>query len=182
MIGVALEFTGESKKVLARLERETPRTFRAAHAAAATRAQNRLRKVMRKEGGVYGVPKFVPRHEMTRLMRPGLPFGGKLSEKAHIVKYKKGNGQVIGWVDRLSEWASAFQGAERYAFQPWQRRFFHQKHRSLDGFRIPTWYNRPERKIIDPFAADLSKEFPGMVVEMYNKYACNRMKKGQAVL
>lgn len=181
MIGISLEFSGESKRLMARLERETPRTFRAAHAAAATRAQNRLRKVMRMEGGKYGVPTFAPRHEMTKRMRPNTPFGGKLSEKAQIVKYRKGGGQVIGWVDRLSEWASAFQGHQRYEFQPWQRSFFHRKHRSLDGYRIPTYYDRPARRIIDPFAADLSKEFPGMVVEMYNKYVKRRQKKGQVI-
>lgn len=182
MIGVALEFTGESKRLLARLERETPRTFRAAHAAAATRAQNRLRKLMRVKGGMYGVPKFAERHELTGMLWPERKFGGMLSEKAQIVKYRKGDGQVIGWVDRLAEWASAHQGPLRYEFEPWQKSYFHRKAGArLKGYKIPAYYSRPARPVIDPFADHLSREFPGMVIEIYNKLVKRRQKKGQAI-
>ena len=182
MIGVALEFTGESKRLLARLERETPRTFRKALAGAATHAQNQLRKLMRIKGGDYGVPKFAERHELTGMLWPGRKFGGVLAEKDQIKKWKKGDGWVVGWVDRLSEWASAHQGSLRYEFAPWQKSYFHRKAGArLKGYKIPAYYSRPARPVIDPFADRLSREFPGMVIEMYNKAVKRRQKKGQVI-
>ena len=182
MIGVALEFTDESKRLMARLERETPRTFRSALAGAATRVQNRLRKLMREQGGMYGVPKFAERHELTGMLWPGRKFGGVLAEEDRIKKYKKGDGWVVGWVDRLAEWASAHQGSLRYEFEPWQKSFFHRKAGArLKGYKIPAYYSRPARPVIDPFAARLSRGFPGMVIEMYNKAVKRRQKKGQVI-
>ncbi len=179
--GVALEFDAESKALLKRLERDTPRTFRAAHAAAATRAQKRLRKVMRVGGGLYGVPAFAPRHEMTLLLHPNTKPGGMLADKTVIQKGRVGDGQWIGWVDRLTEWASVYQGAGRYPFEDWQRSALHRNNRSLDGYHIPEYYDRPPRMVIDPFSADLAAEFPKMVIEMYEKICARRMKKGQVV-
>ena len=181
MIQIQLEFTGESRRHLARLERETPRTFRAAHAAAATRAQNRLRKVMRQAGGVYGVPTFAPRHQMTLLLRPGRQAGGLLADKGMIVKFRRGDGQVIGWVDRVAQWASCYQGAARYEFEPWQKRSLHADNRSLDGYHIPAYYDRPARKVIDPFAANLQSEFPAMVLEQFERAVARRMAKGKVI-
>lgn len=181
MIQVALEFSGESKRHLARLERETPRTFRAAHAAAATRAQNRLRKVLRMGGGLYDVPKFAAHHQMTTLLHPGRQMLGMLADKQNVVKFRKGEGQVIGWVDRLSAWASAVQGAARYEFEGWQKSALHRSYRALDGYQIPAYYDRPARSVIDPFAAHLQREFPGMVLVAFNKAVERRLKKGQAV-
>lgn len=181
MIQVALEFTGESRRHLARLERETPRTFRAAHASAATHAQNRLRKVMKDGGGKYGVPPFAPRHQMTSLLHPGRQAGGLLADRGMIVKFRRGDGQVIGWVDRVAQWASCYQGAARYEFEAWQRASLHRLNRALDGYHIPTWYDRPARPVIDPFAAQLANEFPGMVLEAFDKAVARRLKKGQVI-
>jgi hypothetical protein len=181
MIQVALEFTGESRRHLARLERETPRTFRAAHAAAATRAQNRLRKVMKMGGGHGGVPPFAPRHQMTHLLHPGRQAGGLLADKGMIVKFRRGDGQVIGWVDRVAQWASCYQSAARYEFETWQRADLHKRHRELNGYHIPSWYDRPARPVIKPFTDQLSKDFPGMVLEAFNKAVARRLKKGQVV-
>lgn len=181
MVDLRMEFDAESKALMKRLERDTPRTFRAAHGAAATRAQNRLRKVMKVGGGVYGVPTFAPRHEMTTLLRPNTKPGGILAEKSVIKKGRLGDGQWIGWVDRLAEWASVYQGATRYAFDPWQKSALHRANRALDGYHIPSFYDRPARMVIDPFAAHLSAEFPKMVIEMYEKMVARRQKKGQVV-
>ena len=187
MIQVALEFTGESKRHLARLERETPRTFRAAHAAAAKHARNRLRKALRMGGGMYGVPKFAAHHQMTTLLHPGRQMLGILADKNNIVMYRKGDGQVIGWVDggngtgNLTAWASAVQGAARYEFEGWQKRALHRNYRALDGYTIPSYYDRPARPVIGPFAARLQRLFPIMVLAEFDKAVESRLKKGKAI-
>lgn len=178
MVAVSLEFTGESKRTLAALERETPITFRAALAGAATRVQNRLRKVMRVAGGVYGVPKFAPRSEMTLLMRPGSKPGGILADKGNILKWRKGDGQMIGWVDRLAAWASGIQGASRYEFQDWQKSMLHRNYPALKAFKIPEYYERPARMVIDPFAEHVSGEFAELVRERYEVLCARRLKRG----
>ena len=187
MIQVALEFTGESKRHLAQLERETPRTFRAAVNAASNHARNRLRKVLREGGGHYGVPKFAAHHQMTTLLHPGRQMLGILADKNNIVKYRKGDGQVIGWVDgangtgNLAGWASSMQGAARYEFKEWQKSALHRNNRALDGYQIPAYYDRPARPVIDPFAAHLQRRFPGMVLGEFNKAVESRLKKGKAI-
>ena len=181
MIGVRLELQGDSKRELSRLEREAPRLFRAAHGAAARRARNRLRKVMSAGGGMYGVPKLADRHEMTLLLRPGSKLGGKLAEKSVIVMGRLGNGQWIGWPDRLAEWASGWQGAQRKPMLDSQKWALHRRCRALNGYHIPDFYNRPARMVIDPCAEQLAKDFPELVAEMYGKYMKNALKKGRAI-
>ena len=182
VIQISLEFAGESRRELARLEREMPRTFRAAQGGAASKAQNQLRKIMRLGGGWHGVPTFAPRHQMTLLLRPGSQAGGKLADKERIVKFKRGDGQVIGWPDGLAEWASGYQGAARYEFTPQQRRMLHARNRALNGFSIPAYYDRPARAVIGPFAAELQREFPQMLLEKLDERIRSMIKKGKDIL
>lgn len=177
MIAVEMEFDGESKRLMKRLERETPITFKTAHAAAATRVQNRLRKVMRSAGGMYGVPSFAPLSEMSKRMRPNQKPGGILADKGMIHKWRQGDGQVVGWVDRVTEWASNYQGAARYAFQQYQKASLHRTYRQLDGYHIPDFYDRPARMVIDPFSAHLAVEFPKLVLDAFDKAAGRAMRK-----
>ena len=102
MIQVQLEFTGESRRHLARLEREMPITFRAAHAKAAIHARNRLRKVVREFGGSYRVSKLAPRHEMTGLIAPWRKPFGRLAEKNSIVSFRQE--QHRDWRKRCGGW------------------------------------------------------------------------------
>lgn len=182
MIQIQLELAGESRAHLARLEREAPRTFRGAHAAAATYACNRLRKIVREFGGPkYGIPKFAPRHEMTTMIAPWRRPFGRLADKESIVCFKRGEGQVVGWVDNLAGWASGVQGAARHEFEARHRAALHLRYHALDGYRIPTYYDRPARLVIAPFAEHLQKEFPAMVLERFNSKVAGLLKKGKVV-
>lgn len=181
MIQIALEFTDESRRHLAHLERETPRTFRAAHAKAAIHARNRLRKIVREFGGYYGIRKFAPRHEMTGIIAPWRKPFGRLAEKNCIVCFRRGEGQVVGWVDNLAEWASGVQGASSHEFTPRQKAYLHRRYHRLDGYHIPSWYDRPARPVIKPFTDQLSKDFPGMVLEAFDKEVARRLSKGKAI-
>ena len=171
---VKVELTRDSRRRLHKLEKQFPRTMYAAFGAAATRAQSRLRKAMRRACGVYGVPKMAAHHEISTYLRPGQKMGGVLAEKQVIVKYKiDRDTQYIGWPDKLETWASRFQDAETKPFTPAQRRWMH--HRGIDD--VPGTYARPERDVIASFAANLSGEWPGMVLAMFDKYYRSRMAK-----
>ncbi len=181
MIQVALEFTGESRRDLARLEREMPRTFRAAHAKAAIHARNRLRKIVREFGGYYGIRKFAPRHEMTGIIAPWRKPFGRLAENNCIVCFRRGEGQVVGWVDSLAEWASGVQGASSHEFTPRQKAYLHRRYHRLDGYHIPTWYDRPARLVIAPFSEHLQRSFHHLVLEEFNKKVSSLLSKGKAI-
>ena len=85
---IRVDLSSDSRARLHRLERDCPRTMRAAFGAAATRAQRRLRKAMRQGGGVYGVERMAPHSEISTYLRPGQKMGGKLAQPRVIVKYK----------------------------------------------------------------------------------------------
>lgn len=175
---ISVELTRDSRRRLRNLERKCPRTMRAAFGAAATRAQRRLRKAMRQGGGVYGVERMAPHHEISTTLRPGQRMGGVLAEKERIVKYKiDADTQYIGWPDALAKWASRFQESATSTFTPGTRRWMHTR-----GVRVvPQVYQRPERDVVQSFADHLAGEWPGMVLAMFDKYYKSRMAKGQAV-
>lgn len=77
--------------------------------------RDKLQKVVSNGGGVEGVPKFKDFDAFTNELRAKRgrtkPMGGALAERRVIVAYKLGNKQIIGWPNRLAEWAVKFQDA-----------------------------------------------------------------------
>ena len=57
----------------------------------------------------------------------------------------------------------------------------HRDFKALAGYHIPAYYERPARKVIDPFAEHLAKEFPGMVMQMFQKYLKSAIKRGREI-
>lgn len=171
---VKVELTRDSRRRLHRLEKQFPRTMRAAFGAAAKRAHSRFAKVMRSAGGVYGVAKMAPHHEISTTLRPSQKMGGVLAEKWRIVMYKiDADTQYVGWPDALAKWAVNFQTAETKTFTPGTRQWLHRK-----GVRVvPQTYQRPERDVVESFARHLAGEWPGMVLAMFDKYYTSRMAK-----
>lgn len=173
---ISVELTRDSRARLRSLEKRFPKTMRAAFGAAATRARKRLVKAMRQAGGVYGVPAMAPHHSISTYLRPGQKMGGVLADDRRIVKFKRGpDEQVIGWPDPLAKWAVRFQEADTHAMTKGDRSFLHWR-----GVRdIPGTYSRPERDVINSFAADLARDWPGLVLEMFEKkYMSYRAKHG----
>lgn len=171
---ISVELTPSSRATLHSLEKRFPRTMRAAFGSAATRARKRLVKVMRSAGGVYGVRQMPPHHEISTYLRPGQKMGGVLADPARIVMFKRGQDeQVIGWPDALAKWAERFQEADTHPFTDAQRHWLEWR-----GVKdIPTTYSRPDRDVINSFAANLAREWPGMVRAMFEKYYSSRIKK-----
>lgn len=171
---IKVELTGHSRATLRSLEKRFPKTMRAAFGAAAKRARRRLVKVMRRAGGVYGVPAMAPHHEMSTYLRPGQKMGGVLADDRRIVMFRRGQDeQVIGWPDALAKWASNFQEADTHPFTDAQRKWMHK--RGVPD--VPFTYARPERDVIDSFAANLAAEWSDMVRAMFEKYYSARIKK-----
>jgi hypothetical protein len=173
-VKIDVQLTPESRRKLRSLEKEFPRTMYRAFGAAAKRARSRFVKVMRSAGGVYNVPQMAPHHEISGILRPGQKMGGVLAEAERIVMYKVDpDTQYIGWPDSLAKWAEKFQAAETKPFAPGTRKWMHRK-----GVRVvPATYQRPERDVVASFAANLANDWPGMVLEMFDKYYRSRMAK-----
>lgn len=186
---ITVELTRDSRARLRSLEKRFPKTMRAAFGAAAKRARRRLVKVMRQAGGVYGVPAMAPHNEISTYLRPGQKMGGMLAEPNYIVMFKRSpDEQVIGWPDSsakppkskgkfvgLSEWARKFQEAETRPMKDWERDYLLRR----GIFHVPGTYSRPERDVINSFAADLARDWPGLVLEMFEKkYMSYRAKHG----
>ena len=171
---ITVELTRDSRARLRSLEKRFPKTMRAAFGAAAKRAQKRFQKLMRAGGGMYGVAQLAPHSSISTYLRPGQKMGGVLADDRRIVMFKRGpDEQVIGWPDALAKWAVRFQEANTHAMTQGERRFL-----SWRGVRdIPGTYSRPERDVINPFAADLAREWPGMVNAMFEKYYMSRRAK-----
>ena len=158
---ISVELTPSSRATLHSLEKRFPRTMRAAFGAAATRARKRLVKVM-------------PHHEISTYLRPGQKMGGVLADPARIVMFKRGQDeQVIGWPDALAKWAVKFQEADTHPFTDAQR--YWMEWRGVKD--IPTTYSRPDRDVINSFAANLAREWPDMVRAMFEKYYSARIRK-----
>lgn len=175
---IKVDLTAQSRATLRSLEKEFPRTMRAAFGAAAKRARKRFIKVMRRAGGVYGVPQMAPHHEISSILRPSQKMGGVLAEADRIVMFKVDpDTQYIGWPDALAKWAVKFQTAETKVFTPGTRQWMHRK-----GVRVvPITYQRPERDVVESFAANLAGDWPGMVLEMFDKYYRSRMARSGRV-
>lgn len=187
MIGISLEFTGDSYRELSRLERAAPRAFRAAHGIAAKRAANALRRVLQQQRGgneKYRVPTFAARHWLTQAIRGGGPnrHGGILANKASIVCYRKRSGQVIGWPDRLAAWASTYQDAVSRPMTKGERRMLYVNYRRrLGGRKVPDWYEKPARPVVEPFSSYLADAFPGYVLNAFEKRVKSLIRKGKPV-
>ena len=118
--------------------------------------RNKLQKVITRAGGVEGVPKFKDFEaftlELRRVQHKTTPMGGILAEPHVIVAYKRGDRQIIGWPDRLADWAVKFQDAVGNEPFLTSRENRHRLHR-LGINDIPRVYtHNPRRVLPEPFA------------------------------
>ena len=118
--------------------------------------KNKLQKVITLAGGVEGVPKFKDFEAFTldlrRVQHKASPMGGILAEPHVIVAYKRGDRQIIGWPDRLADWAVKFQDAVGNESFLTSRENRYRLHR-LGIKDIPRVYtHNPRRALPEPFA------------------------------
>lgn len=144
----------------------------------------KMQKVVSRAGGVEGVPKFRDFEEFTRQLRVAdnnsAPMGGVLAERHVIVAYKRNGAQVIGWPDRLAEWAVKFQdgvgGPESEAMftDPELRHMLHRK-----GLRdIPRAYVHNPRPVIpEPFGSYVQRHLEEWARGAFYKSLARQMAK-----
>ena len=161
---VTLSMTFKQLETWAKRQRiDVPRLMKRSFGRACSGLKKKFYQVMQNAGGVNGVPKFKDFEEFTNELRSKSgrtsPMGGVLAEPSHIVAFKRNGWQVIGWPDKLVDWALKFQDggdakAERQLEDPSWRAYIHRK-----GIRnIPRAYvSNPRRVIPEPFG-DYVKE------------------------
>lgn len=137
---------------------DTGKLMKRSFGRACSGLKKKLYQVMANAGGVNGVPKFHDFEEFTKELRAagkrsGVPMGGVLAEKNHIVAFTRNGWQVIGWPDSLADWSVKFQEggdklAEAQLADPSWRRYVHRA-----GIRdIPRSYaHNPRRVLPEPF-------------------------------
>lgn len=162
------------------------RLFARSYGKACTSLQRKLQKVVSHAGGVEGVPKFKDFEAFTQELRAAThrttPMGGILAEPHVIVKYRReeDNTQVIGWPERLAEWAVRFQdgvpgpGSEWMFTTPEGRRDLHRK-----GIKdIPRSYvSNPRRVLPEPFGRLVDQYLDRWAKEIYYKDLAKQMAR-----
>ena len=153
----------ELERWAARQKIDTAKLMTRSFGRACAGLKKKFRQVVQNAGGVNGVPKFKDFEEFTNALRSKSgrtsPMGGVLADPALVVAFKRNGWQVIGWPDKLADWAEKFQDggdakAERQMADPSWRSYIHRK-----GIRdIPRNYaHNPRRVLPDPFG-DYVKE------------------------
>lgn len=162
---VALELRREDTRRIARLASEWPREARRAHAAVAAIYRNKLGSALESQGGKYGVPRFAPPSRVTRALRWRNTVGGVLTRRESVVRYRRGDAQVIGWPDGLEPYATPFQTSETRDFTRDERRslWARMRARGVAPAKIREAldrYVRPARPVIQPFGEYVAREWP----------------------
>ena len=175
-MSVSIEFTAESKATLARFERISPQILRRAYGRAANTAKRSLFSAM-KHGGrskKLGLERVAKRQAITRRLHGGTPsaiFGKFASDTRYHVAYLRGDTQVIGWADNLHGFLSALQSAENRDLSAGEKKAMRAilASRGVTNPSIPASYSRPERAIIDTFAAKLIEVYPSWIIGNFEK-------------
>lgn len=153
---VALEVSfKELEKWASKNKVDTKRLMTRSFGRACSGLKKKFTQVVTGAGGINGVPKFKDFEDFTKTLRnvrgtSSRPMGGKLAEKKSVVAFKRGGWQIIGWPDRLAEWAVKFQDAVGNNDLN-NNRFRHWLH-SRGIHDIPRVYTRNPRRVIpEPF-------------------------------
>ena len=168
-----------------RVEIDERAMWRKAYGRACSALKSRFSKIVRNAGGVEGVPKFHDFEEFTRELRTkrgtsSRPMGGVLANKANIVAFKRNGWQIIGWPDRLAEWAVKFQdGTGGPEFNDPRTRYAWHR---LGIREIPREYaHNPRRVIPEPFGTHVDKYLDKWASGTFYKDLARQMARRVAV-
>lgn len=162
---VALVFSfKEIDRWAKKMQKDTKELWRLSYGRACAGLKKKFIEVMRKSGGVEGVPKFKDFEDFTKELRAKAgktaTMGGLLADRRNVVAFKRNGAQVIGWPDNLADVACAFQEgrggpqAEKYFTDTDYRRAWHRS-----GLKdIPRAYVHNERMVIEPYFVDYVKK------------------------
>lgn len=152
MINLSTSLSAESLAELRKLERTMPQVYRRAFGFSVSLARRKLAAVVRKGGGKDGVEKFPAKDALTRKLHGRGKWYGSLGNGSVIRAWKSGGAQYVGWVWSCADFVSKLQEAKSEQFSRSTRHYLHKR---LASENIPSFYSRPARRVIDPFAAML---------------------------
>jgi hypothetical protein len=156
MMATGIELTAESKAKLLYLLTMFPRETYRGLGRSASIIRGKLRKIMRKAGGVEGVDKFEPHNALTALLHPGREIGGMLAKSHAIQMYKNGKDAfTIGFISPLKKYAMNLQTSEKRPMERAERSMLYRKRVEKP---LPD-YDRPARDVIQSFTHRYSREF-----------------------
>lgn len=149
---------------------------------------SRLRKTVRTGGGKYGVPKFAPRSEITRLLHGHGPTGGILATDAGTGSgNKKGSGLIRWWSSGVSTFRLGYLGKNIgplvEKFQRGDTRPFTWPEVKWIKKEVPRGtvfgggYHRPARPILEPFAQNQFPEIPKYMMKRMNSMLAKEIAK-----
>mgnify|MGYP004450857919 CR=1 FL=1 len=164
---IRLELDRASEARLKRMAAEVPTMFRRAHGRAAEAARKQFSAIMRHGGGYKGVPvpKFARLSDFRSSVKKSEGMSRRIwdgskkqfaSDKAFHVKFVKGDAQFVGFPDNLSEFFSRVLEKDTHMISARLRRAWHIRYPYAVGLKIPMMYERPQRHVIEPFAAHLA--------------------------
>lgn len=169
-----------------RNEVDTKRLMNRSFGRACSGLKKKFTQVVAGGGGVNGVPKFKDFAAFTKELRAARgiasrPMGGVLANKRNVVAFKRGGWQIIGWPDRLAEWAVNFQDAVGGESQLNSKMWRHYVHR-LGIKDIPRSYERNPRRVIpEPFGSHVKKNLENWAKGSFYKELARQMAKTTAL-
>jgi hypothetical protein len=158
---------------------DTAKVMNCSFGRACSGLKKKFAEIVTGAGGVNGVPKFQDFEAFTKELRAAKgitrPMGGVLADKRHVVAFKRNKKQIIGWPDRLADWAVKFQDAMGDSGQLNDRTWRHYVHR-LGVRDIPRTYARNPRRIIpQPFGDYVKKNLRDWARGAYYKELARKM-------
>lgn len=153
MVATSIGLSPQSLAELEALRVRAPRVYRRALGFASSVAARKLRADIRKGGGLDGIPKFEQKSALTRRLHGKGNWFGKLGKGKVISSWRVGNAQKVGWVDGVAGWVEPIQEKASHPVTKSQRRFMYIK--GIPHGEAPSFYERPARRVIDPYAAYL---------------------------
>lgn len=165
---------------------DTKRLMDRSFGRACSGLRRKFQQIVSGAGGVNGVPKFKDFAAFTQELRAARgtssrPMGGVLADKKVVVAFKKNGWQVIGWPDRLADWAVKFQDAVGGESQLNSKMWRHYVHR-LGIKDIPRSYERNPRRVIpEPFGQYVQQNLKTWAKGSFYKDLAKQMAKTTAL-
>ena len=181
-VTILLDFK-QLEKWARKTAQDEARLWTSAYSAACSGLKKKFLSVVKKAGGVEGVPKFKDFEDFTKSLRAirgkTAPMGGILAERDSVGAWKRNGYQIIGWKDYLEQVAVRFQDGgtnsdDKYFADNDYRRMWHRL-----GIRVvPEAYAHNERKVLpEPFGSYVDRYLEEWARGAYYKKLARLMVK-----
>lgn len=173
MSAAKIEWTAESAAKLREMRLLWPKLFQKAERRALGTARKALFSTIRNHGNAkYNVPKLAHRQNITVAAhgrRKTDIFGVFANNPKWLTASNDGHGgYTMGWNKSAGRWMTNLQDGEHRPLRDFEYDYL-EKRAKRYGVPITATYDRPERAVIDPFAASMVDKFPGWIDSIFVK-------------